>query len=152
MLQYRVNFEASSFDELTSYALTLMEAVVLMNIRWLKEHPEAPRSLVGSGIKYDPPPLSFRTDTHRICHASVLLQLGHGKCDSLTAYDVAARRLSGQNAQVAAKDEGKGLFHIVTKVIEGGHPRYYDVSNKLPRFEGPNNCRILINNGSDCDC
>ena len=151
-MQFRVNFEVESFDELASYALTLIEAVVLMNVQWLSEHPNAPRNLVGSGIQYDPPPLSFRTETHRICHAPVLLQLGHGKCDSITAYDVAARRLSGQNAHVAAKDEGDGLYHIVTKVIEGGHPRYIDVSNKLPRFEGPNNCRNKINGGGYCDC
>ena len=151
-MQFRVNFEAQGFDDLTTYALTLMEAVVIMNMRWLSEHPEAPRSLMKAGVQYDPPPLSFRTDTHRICHAPILLNLGHGKCDSITAYDVAARRLGGQNAQVAAKDEGKGLYHIVTKVIEGGHPRYIDVSNTLPRYRGPDNCRTLINNGSNCDC
>ena len=142
---------AESFDELAQIGLIQFEAMVQVNMLWLMRHPAAPQGPLEAGLAYDPPPLDFRTVIHPTCQVPVLLQRGRGKCDSIAAYDVAGRRLAGQQARVALEPHGDGLFHVVSEVVIDGLWQKIDMSEMLPKYNQPNACSV---NGTEemCSC
>lgn len=142
---------AENFDELAEIGLIQFEAMVEINMIWLMRNPSAPMGPVEARLAYDPPPLDFRTTIHPTCQVPVLLHRGRGKCDSLAAYEVAGRRLAGQEARIALESHGNGLFHVVSEVLADGFWQKVDVTEMLPKYNGYNACGVA---GTEemCEC
>jgi len=150
-VQFRVHFDASSFDELAENGLAVIEAVARMNQAWFLRNPQVDRDLRRLGVRYDPPPLSFRTLTHQICQAPILLKKLHGKCDSISAWETAQLRLQGYDASPALINLDEGLWHVVVKITTPAGSYYHDPSAMLPRSNGPETCNA-IGNDDVCGC
>jgi hypothetical protein len=150
-VQFRVHFESSSFDELAENGLAVIDAVARMNQMWFLRNPQVDRDLRRQGVKYDPPPLSFRTLLHQICQAPILLKKKFGKCDSISAWETASLRLAGYDAHPSLINLDEGIWHVVVKINTPTGSYIHDPSAMLPRANGPATCNAL---GRDdiCSC
>lgn len=148
---YTLNFIANGERDLIDYGIASIEGMAKLNELWFLRNPNFPRNIFETHITYDPPPIDWRTVTHSLCQAPILFQQGHGKCDSITAWSVAAYRVSGVDARVGLIPQGDNLFHIVTEIISGPQRSTIDVSNMLPRYTGADACNTLGTNAA-CAC
>jgi hypothetical protein len=104
----------------------LLEALVKIDVAYLREHPETP-SLASSGVRYD------RTTLWEPIPA--LYARGYGDCKSLTAARVAEYRLSGRPARPVfrwfRRADGNMDFHILIMTTAGGRVVNEDPSKEL---------------------
>lgn len=149
-MPFILNCVAEDYEDMAQFGAIAVNAVADMNMVFFKKHPQYAVPAVQAGFLYDPPPVQYRTYNHSICQAPLLLERKVGKCDSLTAWDIAVRRMMGQDAFCGIKPQGGGLFHVVTFIRKGGRVTEYDSSAELPRFNG-SGCHT---NGTDkhCEC
>lgn len=124
----------------------LIEAVVQINMQWIAERRGRACMLVCDKIRYDEEnSISLVTDIP-IKTAAAIAATGEGLCVGLVAFDIAARRLDGQNAYPIFKPQRRrGLYHIVTGVDAGGRTREFDPSRELSetgRYKSAHNAEI----------
>ena len=109
--------------------MALMDALVTVNMSWLRAHPDTPR-LYASGVVYLPEP-----DGHEIfADIPSVLKEGGGDCDDLVAWRVAelrffnidkrARvRLIAYPRECPTTDEPCTLYHV--QVLRSGRLKNY---------------------------
>jgi hypothetical protein len=118
MLTYQILSEDdANSDRVTQKTLALMESAIAMNQMWLLEHPGDVCFLTCGSVKYDFVAGNTLSDTITIKTVPILKKTGQGLCISFVSFDVAIRRLMGEDAEpdVIPTDK-KGLFHIRTAV------------------------------------
>jgi len=149
-MPFILNCVSESYGDMAKLGAIAVNAVAEMNIVFFRNNPRFAVPALQAGFMYDPPPVHYRTHNHSICQAPILIDRKVGKCDSLTAWDIAVRRINGQNAFCGIKPQGGGLFHVVTFIRSGGKTIEFDSSEQLPRFNG-SGCQV---NGTDhhCEC
>ena len=149
-MPFILNFEPSSDEQMAKLGAIAVDAVAAMNVVFLQEHPQYTMPVWESGVLYDPPPVEYRSFTHGICGIPIVMSRGVAKCDSITAWDVAWRRMLGQNAYTGIIPQGGGLYHVVTFVDTNGDVQTFDASKSLGKFTG-NGC-LRSPNDITCMC
>lgn len=104
-------------DRVSEKALIAMEAAIEMNQMWLKAHPGDVCFLTCGSVKYNFAKETVLSDIIPIKTVPILKKTGIGLCISFVAFDVAIRRMMGQDAWPEAQPTpARDIFHIVTVV------------------------------------
>ena len=150
-MPFILNCEPFDHDDMANLGAIAIDAMAHMNLLFFNRFPQMAMPARAAGIQYDPPSMQYRTMNHSLCQAPILLQRGVGKCDSITAWDIAWRRLNGEDAFCGIKPQGDGLFHVVTFIRTNGRISEFDCSKTLERFTGSPSCNL---NATDkyCEC
>lgn len=104
--------------------LILLNALVAINMEWLKAHPRTP-GLYQSGIRYE------RENVEVWQAIPQLLASKRGDCEDLACYLTAELRMKGVMAKPFLKSKRVGnftLFHVVVMLPDG---RILDPSKRL---------------------
>jgi len=120
MNNFLIECEADANDQrVVKKTLIVMEASVKLNELWLLEHPKDVCFLTCDGVKYDFAKETELSNTVPIKTVPILKREKRGLCIDFVCFDVAVRRLGGQNAEPHVTDgSGPGLFHVVTLIRE----------------------------------
>ena len=150
-MPFILNCQPSSHEDMARLGAIAVDAMAQMNLLFFRNSPQLAMSARDAGVMYDPPPVHYRTMNHSLCQAPILLSRKVGKCDSITAWDIAWRVLRGQKAFCGIKPQGDGLFHVVTMIKNGSSVEEFDCSKTLQRFSGSPSCNT---NATDkyCEC
>lgn len=114
--------------------LELIEALVKVNQRWLKQHP------IGTGPQYTPPfyesGVIYRPEkTEEWRDIPTVLKAGWGDCEDLAAWRIAELRHMGQQAWPHIRwreKDGRTIYHALVKRADG-------------RIEDPSSARGMAN-------
>jgi hypothetical protein len=127
-------------------AAILIDAVVQINEIWISSHRDRSCMLVCDEILYDAANSVSLVKDIPIKTAAAIEATGKALCVGLVAFDVAARRLAGQDAYPVFRPQSKrGLFHIVTGVDINGRYLEFDPSRELSetgRYHSAHNAGI----------
>jgi hypothetical protein len=133
-------------NRIVQISAILIEAVVQINMKWIQERPGRSCMLVCDKIRYDEANSVSLVTTIPIKTAAAIQATGEALCVGLVAFDIAARRLAGQDAYPVFKPQQKrGLYHIVTGVELGGRAIEYDPSRELSetgRYKSAHNAEV----------
>lgn len=110
------------------YLQVMLDALVAMNIMWLKGHPTTPL-LYESGVRYRREPPGH----DKWVAVPVVLQRRYGDCEDLASWRAAELAVHGERAKAFPKhvrtySDGSKLFHIV---VRRGNGRVEDPSRLL---------------------
>lgn len=101
--------------------LIVMEAAVKLNELWLLAHPKDVCFLTCDGVQYDFAKETSLSSTVPIKTVPILKKEKRGLCIDFVCFDVAVRRLGGQDAHPYVMDgNSPGVFHVVTRIREAG--------------------------------
>jgi hypothetical protein len=132
---FSVDFRTALFSDPDNAAgderalMALMDALVAVNMAWLRAHPDTPR-LYESGVVYIPEP-----DGHEIfADIPSVIRAGGGDCDDLVAWRVAELRFFGIDKRAKVRliayprvcpnpGEPCTLYHV--QVLRGGTLKQY---------------------------
>jgi len=118
MLTFKILTEDDANDERVSEkVLMAMESAIAMNQMWLAAHPTDVCFLTCGSVKYDFATETVLSDIIPIKTVPILKKTKLGLCISFVAFDVAIRRMMGQDAWPEAQPTpARDIFHIVTVV------------------------------------
>lgn len=120
---YAPHFKLRAFDALSDGArlevlASLLEALVAVNVAWLREHPEAP-ALYESGVRYEEEPPG-RDDWQDIPET---IALRSGDCEDLGCWRIAELRTRGCEyavPYVRRSVEGRRtVYHVAVRRADG---------------------------------
>lgn len=120
MNRFLIECEDDANDErVVKKTMIVMEAAVKLNELWLLDHPKDVCFLTCDGVKYDFEKETELSNTVPIKTVPILKREKRGLCIDFVCFDVAVRRLGGQEASPHVMNgTGRGLFHVVTRVVE----------------------------------
>jgi hypothetical protein len=106
------------------------EALVVLNIAFLKKTKKSVPPLYRSGVRYrrEGPPAAGQPRLERFQTIPEVLKRKYGDCEDLAAWRVAELRMSGIRAVPWIVQPGKRLYHVQVKYPDG---RIEDPSKKL---------------------
>ena len=112
--------------------LSVMESAIEMNQLWLKEHPGDVCFLTCGEIEYDFARESLLSKDIPIKTIPILKKTKIGLCIDFVAFDVAVRRMMGEEAEGDVTPTAKqGVFHITTAVSKDGETVIIDPTKEI---------------------
>lgn len=131
--QFRIHVDNSGGDEsAVLQALALIEAVVAINMDFLRRNPDAMTALACGCIKYDRKNKNITLRIGDIFSLPIMIRRGWALCIDIVAAEVAIRRLSGQQAwALITHGDREGVFHVMVEVQEGDRLVQYDPATEL---------------------
>ena len=124
--------------------MVICEALIELNKLWFERHPEDLCALGTGAVAYDKESEAQLADHQLLRTAPILLQDGLGLCMEIVAFEVAARRVMGQEAKPYIFKKAPGIYHVQMKIHRGGQWKVVDVSVELEKkgYVRTPGCRI----------
>lgn len=119
----RVQYELSSPVERETL-LVLLEALVRLNVQWLRRQPRRIPSVYQTGIRYAVQPNA----PERFLTIPALLGRMRADCDQLAAWRVAELIAAGEPATIDVRRMGPRMWHVFVRRASGA---IEDVSARL---------------------
>ena len=138
MMKFEIQCEGDSNDaRVVQKTLIVMEAVIELNQLWLSRYKEDACFLTCGDIEYDFKREYELSNVVDIKTIPILKMTGKGLCIDFVCFDVAIRRMMGQQAFPEIMDgDAPGVFHIITVVKEGDKEVRYDPSKEIAHEGG----------------
>lgn len=137
MMKFEIHCEDDDNDErVVRKTLVVMEAVVELNQMWLERFPGDVCFLTCDEIEYDFSREYLLSKTIDIKTIPAMKMKGRGLCIDFVCFDVAIRRMVGENAfPEIIETSNPGVFHIRTVVKgEDGEETIYDPSREVAQL------------------
>jgi hypothetical protein len=132
MLKFEIQTEDSSAPRTVEKTIIVMESVIALNQLWLRAHPNDICFLSCDVIHYDFARENLLSDVVDIKTIPILKKTRKGLCIDFVCFDLAVRRMTGEQAFPKVSTTGKdGVFHIQTKIIEGDEVRVVDPAQEI---------------------
>jgi len=133
MLTFQILTEDDdSAERVIVKTLSVMESAIELNQMWLRRHPEDVCFLTCGEINYDFARETTLSDIIPIKTIPILKKTRIGLCISFVAFDVAVRRMLGEEAEPHVSSTQKySVFHITTAVKGPAGVIYIDPTKEI---------------------
>lgn len=138
MLTFKILTEDDANDvRVSEKVLMAMESAIAMNQMWLSAHPTDVCFLTCGSVRYDFATETVLSDIIPIKTVPILKKTKLGLCISFVAFDVAIRRMMGEDASPVVRPTPKrDIFHIVTRVESEDGPTIIDPTHEIIHLGG----------------